>query len=43
MTVTREEILEWMSKDHTRSILSYAIAHNMEPQEVIDMMNGKGR
>lgn len=40
MTVTREEILQWMS-EHEATILDYANAHNMTPQEVIDMMNGK--
>lgn len=41
MRVTKEEILDWMRVDHTRTIIGYAMAHDMQPQEVIDMMNGK--
>ena len=40
MIVSREEILNWM-KEHNETILGYANAHNMQPQEVINMLNGR--
>ena len=46
MIVTRQEILDWMYKleettGRVGTIMDYALAHDIEPQVVIDLMNGK--
>ena len=43
MTFTREEIMDWLLKDHRRTIVAYANAHGLESQEVIDMLNKEAK
>lgn len=40
MTISREEILNWM-QDNNASVLSFAQAHNCDVQKVWDVINGK--